>query len=125
MNHERGIEMNKKVGMKLIVLLGVIGTICLLPAEIVTAEEAISTKGVIRLYTDDTTSPSSSTTEPSSTTAPSTTGTNPTKPLGRTGLPSTGELVHYGLLAVGLLVALLALFLLFYRRKHKKEEEEQ
>lgn len=124
--------MTKKVVKKVAVLFGVLVMTVGVSVRMVYAEEAISTKGVIRLYTDDT-PPSSSTTEPptSSTTTPTTSGSytnsssGSTKPVGRTGLPSTGELVQYGLWGVGGLALLLALILLFYRRKQTKEEDDQ
>jgi len=124
--------MTKKVVKKVAVLIGVLVMTVVGSVRMVYAEEAISTKGVIRLYTDDTTSPpTSGTTEPTSSTDPSGSGTTPptasgsTKPVGRTGLPSTGELAQRGLWLVGILVVLLALIVFLYKRKQKKEEEGQ
>lgn len=83
------------------------------------ADGSVSTKGVIHLYSDDT---SSSSTEPiaSSSDLPSTDSPT-TKPSGRKSLPSTGEMVEQRSVTLGIIAVVTASFIFFFRYKRMEE----
>lgn len=88
---------------------------------------SVQTNGEISFYTDATSEPPASSTDPTvdSSTAPTTTPTTtPSSTLPSTGgkLPTTGEVVKQGLMYGGVALLALALFYIWKRRKNDENK---